>query len=301
MEPNHATVRTAINHKSSEVTKAFLRLFLSLSLAFVTLTALGCSAPADNTGSDQDTQAQQEQQDEQPQEQPLTSKSEEIWLDEVENPFYGTWISDIPSANATLTFDFKQDGTFDFELSGVPADQGGKGSGGYTVFEDVQVSYLDFEGAAGYVFKVVDNNTIDVTEILGVAEDGTKELGNTAPFIRAEGTVVKKDDCFLKLNNPLIGKIEAFIPSADATLTFEYKANGTFDFEMDGVPADQGGKGSGGYTVFEDVLVSYLDFEGMASYEFKVLPDDSIDVTEILGIAEDGSRELGNTSNFKHV
>ena len=64
------------------------------------------------------------------------------------NPFIGEWQSEIPSADTTIEFNFKADGTFDYAMAGVPADQGGVGSGGYVVYGNIQVTWLDYEGAA---------------------------------------------------------------------------------------------------------------------------------------------------------
>jgi predicted small secreted protein len=220
-------------------------------------------------------------------------------LADLSNPFIGEWQSDIPSANTTLTFNYKADGTFDYEMAGVPADQGGKGTGGYVVFENIQISWLDFEGAAAYTFEVVDNNTINVTE-LEFGENGEKVSGNTSPFTRVEGSAVNTKDVPFKLSNDFLGKWQSEIPSANATLIFDYKADGTFDFEMPGVPEDQGSKGIGCYIVYGDKQVSYLDFEGVASYSFKVADADTINVTE-LEPNETGELVPGNTAPFVRV
>ena len=90
-----------------------------------------------------------------------------------------------PRANATLIFDYKADGTFDYEMPGVPADQGGAGTGCYIVYGGKQVSYLDFEGTASYSFIVKDQDTIEVTE-LEPDENGRLAPGNTAPFVRVK-------------------------------------------------------------------------------------------------------------------
>ena len=217
-------------------------------------------------------------------------------LADLTNPFIGEWQSEIPSANTTLKFNFKSDGSFDYEMAGVPADQGGKGTGGYVVFENIQITWLDFEGAAAYTFEVVDNNTIDVTE-LEFGENGEKISGSTSPFTRVEGSLVNMVDAPFKLSNDFIGKWRSEIPSADATLIFDYKDDGTFDFEMPGVPEEQGGKGTGCYIVFDDKQVSYLDFEGVASYSFEVVDADIIDVTE-LEPDENGELVPGNTAPF---
>jgi hypothetical protein len=220
-------------------------------------------------------------------------------LADLSNPFLGKWRSDIPSAGTTLTFDYKIDGTFDYEMAGVPAEQGGKGTGGYVVYENLMVSYLGFEGAAVYSFKVVDDNTINVTE-LEPNEAGELVPGNTAPFTRVQGSAVNRENKSLSLSNVFLGKWRSDIPSAGTTLTFDYKTDGTFDYEMAGVPAEQGGKGTGCYIVFENTMVSYLGFEGTAVYTFAMAGADRINVTE-LEPNEAGELVPGNTAPFIRV
>jgi hypothetical protein len=230
----------------------------------------------------------------------LTGGAEkEPWLAGLDNPFLGKWQSDIPSAGTTLTFDYKDDGTFDYEMAGVPAGQGGKGRGGYAVYGDIQLSYLDFEGAALYRFKVVDNNTINVTELEPDGAGGFRQ-GNTAPFTRVPGSPVNRRNRPLKLDNPFLGKWRSDIPSAGTTLTFDYKDDGTFGYEMAGVPAGQGGRGRGCYIVYGDKQVSYLDFEGAALYRFKAVDSDTIDVTELEPDGAGGFKS-GNTAPFTRV
>jgi hypothetical protein len=180
-------------------------------------------------------------------------------------------------------------------MAGVPADQGGKGTGGYVVYNDLMVSYLDFEGAAVYTFKVVDNDTIAVTEL---EVDGSGKLvpGNTAPFTRVQGSDVNRENKPLKLDNVFLGKWRSYIPSAETTLTFDYKSDGTFDYEMAGVP---GGKGTGCYIVYGDKQVSYLDFEGVAAYTFVKAGNDTINVTELEQI--NGEFVSGQTAPFTRV
>jgi hypothetical protein len=228
-----------------------------------------------------------------------SGKEEAFDLAGLSNPFIGKWQSDIPSAGMTLIFDYKADGVFDYEMVGVPADQGGKGTGGYVVYGKTVLTWLDFEGAAVYTFDVVDNDTIDVTE-LEPDENGGLVPGNTAPFTRAAGSEVNKKDIPFNLNNPFIGKWQSDIPSAGATLIFDYKTNGTFDYEMLGVPEDQGGKGTGCYIVCNDIFVSYLDFEGAAAYTFEAADDDTINVTELVP-DENGELVPGNTAPFRRI
>ncbi|MDR1375928.1 MAG: hypothetical protein LBJ22_00335 [Synergistaceae bacterium] len=228
-----------------------------------------------------------------------SSSDSEFNLAGLDNPFIGKWQSDIPSANTTLIFDYKDDGTFEYEMVGVPENQGGKGTGGYVAHDGIQVTWLDFEGAAAYTFKVVDNDTINVTE-LEVNENGEQATGNTAPFKRVEGSEVNTKDIPFRLVNTFIGKWKSEIPSANATLIFDYKDDGTFEYEMVGVPEDQGGKGTGCYIVFGNKMVSYLDFEGVASYSFEVVDADTVDVTE-LEPNESGELVPGNTAPFIRV
>ncbi len=215
------------------------------------------------------------------------------------NPFIGQWQSDIPSAHTTLTFDYKPDGTFDYEMDGVAADEGGKGSGGYVVHDGMMLTWLDAEGAAAYTYDVVDNNTINVTEI-EFGENGEQIPGNTSPFTRVEGSSVNTKDEPLKLSNDFLGTWQSEIPSANTTLTFTYKDDGTFDFEMPNVPADQGGEGTGYYIVFGDKQVSYLAHEGTAAYSFDVADANTINVTELVPDAN-GKLVPGNTAPFIRV
>jgi hypothetical protein len=221
-----------------------------------------------------------------------------IWLANLSNPFLGKWQSDIPSAGTTLTFDYKDDGTFAYKMDGIPAGQGGEGTGGYVVYGDLMVTYLDFEGAAVYRFEVVDNDTIDVTE-LEYDESGKLVPGNTAPFTRVQGSAVNMENKPLKLDNVFLGKWRSDIPSAGTTLTFDYKSDGTFAYKMDGIPASQGGEGTGCYIVYEDKQISYLDFEGAAVYSFVKVNNSTINVTELEQI--NGKLVPGNTAPFTRV
>jgi hypothetical protein len=85
--------------------------------------------------------------------------------------------------NAEMVSEFKSDGTF---TCGFPDVQGSEGPfiGGYLVFGEKMVSWVDFEGAAAYQFTTVDTNTINVTEINEVKQGGDLTLGNTTPFTR---------------------------------------------------------------------------------------------------------------------
>ncbi len=224
------------------------------------------------------------------------NESVEFNLADLSNPFLGEWESDIPSAGTTITFDYHEDGTFDYVMDGVSEEQGGVGSGGYAVYEDKMITWLDFEGASAYSFEVVDNDTISVTE-LSVDADGTIAEGNTTPFTRVEGSDVYQTDITLQLENVFLGKWESEIPSAGTTIAFDYHEDATFDYEREGVSADEGGVGVGFYLVYENHMVTWLDFEGAASYEFEVQDDTTIHVTE-LEYDADGNLTAGNTTDF---
>ena len=58
---------------------------------------------------------------------------EDIWLKDLQNPFIGKWEADIPSAQIHLIFDYKTDGTFDFELP-----NGTTGTGAYVVKDGIR-------------------------------------------------------------------------------------------------------------------------------------------------------------------
>jgi hypothetical protein len=209
------------------------------------------------------------------------------WLADLSNPFLGKWQSDIPSAGTILTFDYKADGTFDYVMAGVPAEQGGIGTGGYLVKGDKLISFLSGDGGvSGYVFKVVDNDTIDVTEIDDVDETtGALTLGNTAPFTRAADSTVNKDDKPFALNNTLIGTWNETSTSYQASYEFKADGTGTFTYTAGG----QSITDELSYVVIDDaylddVLVTFVPkYNSFTAYSF-TKDDDSITVKEIIEI-----------------
>lgn len=230
---------------------------------------------------------------------PRSGSGDSVWLADVSNPFIGTWESDIPSANMRLIFDYKTDGTFDYQIPGLPANQGGEGTGGYLVAGNVMVSYLGFEGVAGYTFKVVDNDTIDVTEIEEVKEDGSLVLGNTAPFTRVAGSPVNKENKPFVLSNPLIGTWSATIPNPEEpdnpyeTLQ-EYRQDGTAQFTLPDYVFP-----TAYYFFIDDVLVTFDPSSNeYESFTFTYNGDGTFTGQELLGINPDGSRELGLEATY---
>ncbi|OAV66531.1 hypothetical protein Barb7_00848 [Bacteroidales bacterium Barb7] len=222
------------------------------------------------------------------------------WLSALNNPFIGKWKSDIPSANTTLIFDYKTDGTFAYEMVGVPAEQGGVGVGGYLVKDNIQITFLEFEGIAGYTFKVIDNNTIDVTEIIEVKEGGELVLGSTSPFTRVVSSMVIKENRPNVLINPFLGegKWVGTIPNVeDPEHPFEGVA---MTFEPDGSGLTTFGELAANFNYFivGNYLATFVSGENeYESYSFSVLDNNAIEVTEITGV-KDGSIVFGNTVTF---
>jgi hypothetical protein len=134
------------------------------------------------------------------------------------------------------------------------------------------VMYLALTGAEGYTFKVVDNDTIDVTEIEEIREGGSFVLGDTAPFTRVSGSTVNKTDKPTVLNHPYIGKwrfaaqgmeIPKYGPGTHNILVnYEAKADGTlaYDFTLDDNPPMSE---STPYFIFDNILVVYSAEEGI--------------------------------------
>jgi hypothetical protein len=223
----------------------------------------------------------------------------DIWLLRKANPFPGKWEASIPSmGGAILQFDYKTDGTFEAEFMGQTM------TGGYLVTGNQMFTYLSFEGIAEYSFKVVDNDTISVTEWENGEEEGTTYFTRTAEYSGSWETVMT--------GNPFIGKWSSTIPSMNNTaIQFDYKLDGTFDWSMDGFGVGVGSyfvlknvevpKGDGEETETVNILVSYLGFEGAAGYTFGDENDGTIAVTEIESFGEGGVINAGNTTDFERV
>jgi hypothetical protein len=119
---------------------------------------------------------------------PTGNEGENIWLADLDNPFIGTWKSDLASDGTRLTFTGKTDGTFKYEMEGVPEEMGlpDKGDGVYIIKDDMLVAYFDFGLVKGNVFDVVNNDTIAMKEfILNVATGAMYLSRETVPFRRA--------------------------------------------------------------------------------------------------------------------
>jgi hypothetical protein len=235
-----------------------------------------------------------------------SNTKETPWLTDLSNPFLGKWQSDIPSAGLTLIFDYKTDGTFDYEMVGVPAEQGGIGTGGYVVFDNMMVTWLDFEGAAVYTFEVADNDTINVTE-LEPDENGHRVPGSTTPFTHVKGSDVNTENVPFKLSNAFIGKWQLDVPSVEGmSMFFSFNADGSFDFDTLGVPEEQAGKGSGWYIVYGNKRVIYMEsdgafkYDGVGVFKFEIVDADTISITELFP-DENGELVPGDTAPYTRV
>lgn len=217
--------------------------------------------------------------------------STHYWLADLDNPFIGEWEALIPSmGNARSVFEFKADGTFTCVFPDLPEEYGGGViyTGGYLVKGNVQVTFLSWDGGiGGYTFQVVDNDTINVTEIDEVNEDGSFELGNTAPFTRLSGSQVNKETEPFVLNNNLIGGTwgESHTPYK-AKYHFNVNGTGTMEFAEEAqITFDIA------YSVFHDdgidneILVVFMSGPNtFTAYSFVGEGQDTIAVQEIAGI-----------------
>jgi hypothetical protein len=148
------------------------------------------------------------------------------------------------------------------------------------------VSYLASRGATAYTFRVVDNDTIDVTEIEEINEDGSLVLGNTAPFTRVAGSTVNKESKPFALTHPYIGKwgfeaqgmeVPEWGPGKhDLVVRYEARTNGilTYEFTLDNYPVIA----SVSYFIFDNVLVFYDPAEGGIATSIIISDDDNPDI-----------------------
>jgi hypothetical protein len=106
---------------------------------------------------------------------PTGNENESLWLTDLDNPFIGKWKSDLASDGTRLTFTGNTNGTFEYEMEGVPEEMGlpNEGNGVYIIRDDMLVAYFDFGLVKGIVFDVVDNDTIAMKEFMLNENDGT--------------------------------------------------------------------------------------------------------------------------------
>jgi hypothetical protein len=215
----------------------------------------------------------------------------DLWLDDLDNPFIGKWQSQIPSmGNATMISEYQTDGTFTSEFPAFP--EYGTMAGGYLIKGNVLVTFLSSDGGiGGYTFKVLNNDTINVTEIDKVNGDGSFESGNTAAFTRFPGSAVNKENTPFALTNMLTGgtgKWKETTTPYEAEYYFKTDAAGTVTYTIEGQPTPF----DIAYSVFDDVGVDYgkvlITFMSgtntFNAYSFATAGDD-IAVKEITGVS----------------
>jgi hypothetical protein len=229
---------------------------------------------------------------------PTNSDGNDIWLDDVKNPFLGSWKSAPDDDGIILTFTGKTDGSFAYVMSGEipPAyDSVKSGTGAYLVRNNTMVAYFPF-GLKAYQFEALDNDTIKVTEKEYVAEgEGiVVKLGVTNTFTHVAGTDINKDDRPFAVSYSCVGEwhiednialdpinypdVLTFISN-----TYDMKSDGTFYFEA--VMGDlYSGSGTAAYCVYGgNTLVIYEDDdEGFEESTFVV--KDNGNTFEITGV-----------------
>ncbi|MDR2152665.1 MAG: hypothetical protein LBO72_07585 [Helicobacteraceae bacterium] len=218
---------------------------------------------------------------------------EEIWLSELKNPFIGEWSAAIPSmGGATLDFKFETNGTFE-------ASSGGQTFvGAYVAQNGYQTTWLDFEGIGMYSYKVIDNNTISVTEG-EYSEDGVFKPHATTLFKRKTGSAVIKTDSETNLAKPfnadnnLTGAWKALLPPEEGNPVYSqsiqvFLPNGEYQY----INVDPYMFMPIRYSTIGDIFFVDMPPIGAEAFQYETLPDGNITVTPILGINPDGSRNL---------
>jgi hypothetical protein len=102
--------------------------------------------------------------------------------------------------------------------------------------------------------------------------------------------------------NPLIGQWKSEADSDGATLTFIGKTDGTFQYIMEGVPVEMGlpDRGTGGYLVMGNVIISCFDFGLVKSNMFQVLDNNTVTMTAFT-LDETAQKIPGEATNFHRI
>jgi Zn/Cd-binding protein ZinT len=195
-----------------------------------------------------------------------------LWLDGLKNPFIGEWKSDPDEDGIILTFTGKSDGTFQYTMQNLPegAPYPSNGNGSYIIREDkVIVSYFDFGLIKSNIFRVIDNNTVEMTELTLV--NGEKITGNATNFHR-QGSPESTEDVPIVLPNNIIirKKWNAAIPEPEDPdfsgypTTWEFDNNGTVICTFIGMGEVLGFSTEDApyyfsYVIFGDKLVLYAE------------------------------------------
>ncbi|MDR2638896.1 MAG: hypothetical protein LBC09_03545 [Helicobacteraceae bacterium] len=237
------------------------------------------------------------------------AEPEVVWLTEEANPFLGEWSSAIPSmGGAILDFKYERNGTVEISY------QGQISTNAYIVANGYMVTYLDIEGVGAYTYKVIDNNTIIVTEGEFDEASGAFTPEKTTQLNRKPNTDNFKDaDRTTQLSKPfnadnnLTGSWKALLPDGKTVQTYDPfgKLNYFVPYFDVGGGVIYSVNAPCYYSAVGNVFITFMPFGeggGAEAYEYKKsASDDSLIVTQILGINDDGSRNLGTSATFEPI
>jgi hypothetical protein len=153
-------------------------------------------------------------------------------LEDLKNPFIGTWNSDILNSQANEPFMFNTDGTVSYKE--------GTETGGYLVNGNYIVIYLVSKGLKAYSFAVSDNNTILVKEVEEVTEEEGMIIGTTSYTFNRDGEATVKHEQPTVLNTFFLGKwvtsgefdFSAMFEAEEGVYLISYDT--VYDFNTDG-------------------------------------------------------------------
>jgi hypothetical protein len=244
------------------------------------------------------------------------SDSEDIWLDDVQNPFIGTWTSGVTADGTTLTLTGKTDGTFAYTMEGVPEEMGlpDSGTGAYLIKGDKMVSLFDFGLVKAILFKAVDNDTLLTTEFVLV--NGKTYTGEETYFTRVGAASSTTDQPTVLADNDFLGgKWAASIPEPDIPnysyeSEWEFRKNGTITCVFLGLgPAfgldEEDAPFEFSYVIFDNTLVVLTESpEGneIQVFSFAQQNPNTINVTELVVANSFVTEETGSDPvPFTHI
>jgi hypothetical protein len=196
---------------------------------------------------------------------------DDIWLNDLKNPFIGEWKSDTAEDGTRLTLDGSSNGTFRYKMEGVPKEMGlpENGDGGYIIRDNIIVSFFDFGMIKSNIFTVIDNDTVSMTEFT-LDEAGQKVIGGAINFRRAGEASSKVNQPVVLTENIFTGKKwyanipEPEIPGYSYPSTWEFKRDGTVICTFLGLGEALGFDSEDapytfGYVILDDKLVLFTE------------------------------------------
>jgi hypothetical protein len=196
------------------------------------------------------------------------------------------------SDGTRLTFTGKTDGTFEYEMEGVPEEMGlpNDGDGVYIIRDDMLVAYFDFGLVKGNVFDVVDNDTIAIQEFMLNPSTGSIYLSReTVPFRRIGAASSTSNQPTVLPNNIFINKewsadiLEPEDPSGETfyPTVWKFKNDGTVGCTFIGLgpalgfPDQEDAPFDFSYVISDDILVLFA--ESWGAYEIRMFKFSSKD------------------------